>query len=744
MVRKTKSPELHPEVQKTRELYNNLASNHRVWADAFQEDQEFRNGIQWTDPEKDDLDRMGLQPIVNNIVYSAVEQAIAFLTANKPRFQATARENSDTKTAGAISDLLSWIWDISDGSVNFKHVADDYYVGGMGVWAVYHDQDADEGRGEAKITSLDPRTVYITEDAKDRYARDASSIFIRSVMSESQLRAILPNADTVLAEAVDTVESLRPVQGGYSKEKVSEAAVKEKKYIVFDRYTRIMKSRFNISDPPLVMDTTVENLDEFKKKPALVEADPNGELRYVIREEDIAQLVQILGDTVLQQGGQYHFVVMPMDDSGMPIPRPGPENPEEDAAAGYETVPGSTVTVTAVNMGQLIDSQYLTVREIRKQRIQRVYSVGDVLVTDEILELSNYPIVPVMNGWSRDPYPKGEVRQVKLLQKFINRARALFIAHAANAASLKVFMPRGAADAAKVKEELQRVGISVVEYNAEIGEVKFGQPVPLPVELYQLEERGVAAIRDTLGIYPFQGGDPKDAPLTFKGTILMDEMGQRRIKEKLSDMEEGLNQVARVILELVPRIYTKPKVIRLIRPNNIGKETKINYPIYSDVSDKIVDIVNNITQYSYDIVIVSGSTLPSNRWARFEYYMTLFERGVIDRTELLMQTEVVDTEKVLERMSEIMQLQQQLSVAMEEIKKLRGDLQTAERESMHDRKRVEVEKFKTDLHGMKQKAAATAQVFEARLGDELTNAKVMVAGASREAIKSYRGKSKSK
>ena len=46
-------------------------------------------------------------------------------------------------------------------------------------------------------------------------------------------------------------------------------------------------------------------------------------------------------------------------------------------------------------------------------------------------------------------------------------------------------------------------------------------------------------------------------------------------------------------------------------------------------------------------------------------------------------------------MAQLQSMNQQLQ---EQVKKLSGDLQTSERESVNSRKRVETEKFKTQLH----------------------------------------------
>jgi hypothetical protein len=129
--------------------------------------------------------------------------------------------------------------------------------------------------------------------------------------------------------------------------------------------------------------------------------------------------------------------------------------------------------------------------------------------------------------------------------------------------------------------------------------------------------------------------------------------------------------------------------------------------------------LNDVTVGRYDVVVISGSTLPVNRWARFEYYMELYKGGIIDQVEVLKQTEVADQEGVLERMDQIKMLTQQLIATQQELKNVKGDLQTASRESVHAQKRVEVEKFKGELGGMKNKMDSATQIYQSRLTDEL-------------------------
>jgi hypothetical protein len=173
-----------------------------------------------------------------------------------------------------------------------------------------------------------------------------------------------------------------------------------------------------------------------------------------------------------------------------------------------------------------------------------------------------------------------------------------------------------------------------------------------------------------------------------------------------------------VAIQMIQQLYTNEKIFRVVNPNNSLTEYIVNKKLVDDKTKEIA-VMNDITVGQYDVIVVAGSTLPSNRYAELEFYMDAYQKGIVDRTEVLKKTEVFDVEGVLQRTDEIAQLQQQLQQASEQVKKLTGDLQTRDREAVNLRKKVEVEKFKGDLDKTQNKAGAAASVFEKRLDDEL-------------------------
>ena len=218
---------------------------------------------------------------------------------------------------------------------------------------------------------------------------------------------------------------------------------------------------------------------------------------------------------------------------------------------------------------------------------------------------------------------------------------------------------------------------------------------------------------------------------TYKATISIDEFGQRKMKSKLADIEAALTRLAQVAIPLMQQLYTSRKIFRVVNPNNSLSEYVINKKLVDDKSGEI-KIINDITVGKYDVIVVTGSTLPSNRYAELEFYMDAYQKGIIDRQEVLKKTEVFDMEGVMQRTDMIAKLQSQLEQAGQQIKQLKGDLQTRDREAVNLRKKVEVEKFKGDLDQVSNKAKSAVTLYEKRLDDSLSTIKTQIQDAAKK------------
>lgn len=711
------------EVQLTQDLLSDYSSARQNWIKQAVEDNEFRNGKQWTDDQVTALRKRAQEPLVVNVVYSAVEQAKAMLTANNPKFQSTARENSDAKVGRMFSDLMAYVWDSSNGNVELKQSIDDYYVMGMGAMMAYIDPEADFGAGEVKVQAINPLELFIDPSSKDPFCRDAAHIIVGKIVSETQLISMYPEFESVIRESSETSylntvsesrHSLYSEDVTMKRRQTGSSITGEREIELFERYTKVKNPYFKIYDPRSNDEKVLNEVEyeEYKQEPVIVVSNAEGETIYTDKQNvtTYTQIIQELGSS------KFHLMMDPQ--TGQNVPMAGEEH--------SGSIPNSTTTIDLLTKGDLIESKEIMVNEIEVTNVQQCVSVGDHQLYMVDLPIEEYPIVPFMNGFNRNPYPMSDVRLVKGLQEYVNKIRSLIVAHASSSTNVKLLIPRGSMNKANLEAEWGKAGTAVIEFDPELGQPIVAAPVPLPNELYKNEADARADIERILGIYALMQGDQGGAPQTYKGTIALDEYGQRRIKSKRDDIEECINQLAKVVVSLIQYVYTDQKVFRLMQPNNRPTEIQINHPLYDDVGN-LMGKVNDITIGKYDVIVLSGSTLPSNRWARFEYYMQLYSSGLIDQIEVLKQTDVADMEGVLERVGQMKQMQQQVQAQAEQIKDLKGDLQTAQRESLHDRKRVEVKEFEKKLAKAEAKVEMAAKLYQTRLADDLKLAKEDIA-----------------
>ena len=724
--------EIHPDVRQSTDTLSEYASARQKWAKQAIEDNEFRNGKQWDKTQVQILRNRNQEPIVVNVIHSAVEQAKAMLTTNKPRFQSTAREGSDVQTGRIMSDLMSWVWDESDGNAQLKQSIDDYYVKGMGVLQIYVDPNADYGKGEVKIQCIDPLDVYFDPNSRDRYCQDAKCVIIAKKVMRSQLVNLYPDYADIIHRANSTEYISKPTttRFGLLDEQVSSGDLNhqvrdpkmDKELEIIERYTKVKVPYWKTYDPYSNHERVLNNneLNEYRKETAYIivrESDKNAEI--ITGPTQVAATKK----TKDQYTNVYHQ--SKSLDGSMTIEKGvGVSNPNK--------VPNSLVEIKTYTIGALIDEGYIKVVSIFINNIECVVSIGDELMYKITKPIEAFPIIPLMNGFNRNPFPISDVRLVRGLQEYINKIRSLIVAHASSSTNVKLLIPRGSMNKAQLEEEWGKAGTAVIEFDPELGQPIVAGPVPLPNELYKNEEAARQDIERILGIYALMQGDNASAPQTYKGTVAMDEFGQRRIRSKKDDVEGMINHLGKVVLQWIQRIYTSEKVIRLLQPNNAPRETSLNQDIYDSITGEFLYRMNDITVGKYDLIVVSGSTLPTNRWARFEYYMQLLQAGVIDAEEVLTQTDVADMEGVLARRNQVQQLQGQVQGLQGQLQKTQGDLQSAERASVNDRKRVEVMQFEMKLAKAEAKAEMAASLYQSRATDQLNKLRETTRKAEKE------------
>jgi len=642
-------------VKYIKELYRRWTDARKDWDTDARNDIDFYLGNHFSADELDELQTRNQTSVPMDRLYSAIEQFKAIVTSKPPKFSAIAREDSDVRVSKVWQTILEYIWDISDGDETFKQVIHDYAVTGLGYFYAYVDKESDYGRGEVKFTHLNPFRVAVDPNARHRYFDDASGIMVSTIFTKFQLGDLYPE--------------LLEIPEGEDKPLIDSIESE----LDDDDYPSAGNSRTKGSYTPDV----VKDYDfgAGAEKYRLIEYYSKIKVNYYrIANSETGQ------QTIISPEKFQEFINDPIVKRKIKL--------------------------------KLIDFV-----EIPQTRIKLTCILGQIVLYEKILETDIFPIVPVPNIWTNTPYPMSDVRKNKDFQRFLNKVVSLITSHAQASSGLKLLIPQGSVHDI---EELERDWANpnaTIEYDPSFGEPHFPSPQPLASSIMQLPQLIERYIDLNMGIFEMMQGQSEAAPRTYSATMMMEDLGQRRSRSKLRDIEGSLRRLGRCIYNLSKSHYNFEKTFRIVQPNNDLTEYTVNKRLYDDKNQELQAIENDLTVGQFDVRVIGNSTMPSNKWGEWEIYMQAYQAGMIDRFEALKKTEIFDKAGVLQRTDEMAKLQNMLQQAEEQIKNLSGDLQTAQRETVQSNQKVEVEKFKGRLKEVELGQKANSKIQVGRLND---------------------------
>jgi hypothetical protein len=648
-----------PRALQNEELYRQWRDARSEWDTEARKDIDFYLGNHFTNDESDELAQRNQADIPMDRVSSAIEKFKAVLTSRPPAFTITPREDSDVQVANLWRSIMGYVWEKSDGDWQMKQAIQDYAVTGMGYLYAYIDGESDFGRGDVKFTYLDPFRVYASPSSRDRWFSDSDGLILSTILTGEQVVNLYPELnDSIDPETGEEIPGLIREISGFT-------------YDEEDYPSSQNRNSMNVFTPAEVKDK-----DYFEVK------------KYQILERFYKIKVPY-----------YRIIDM--------------QSQEEDILSQEEYLKFASENAEAFEIGAF------TAIEVLQTRVKVCASLGEVVLYEQILNTDEYPIVPLPNIWTSTPYPKSDVSRARPMQRLLNKLWSLALSHAQASAGLKLLVPLGSVDDIDQLEKDWANPNAVIEVDSSQGEPHYPAPQPLAGEFYRLIQQSEFYIDFIFGLPEMMHGFADKAPETVRATERMIALGSERPKSKLRDIEFSINKLGKVIYNLSKGHYTYKKIFRLAQPNNNITEVMANF--YTDVSGAVLDLKKDrhiLDQH--DIRIEPGSTMPSNKYAELSVYLEAFQMGIVDRYEVLKKNpEIFDKEGIMRRTEEKQLMQQQMQAMQEQIKNLQGDLQTAQRESVSDRKRVEVEKFKSRLNEINSESKADRRVQRSKLENEV-------------------------
>ena len=653
------------------ELYRQWRDSRADWDTEARYDIDFFLGKHFTSDESDELQARNQADVPMDRIGPAIEKFKAVLTSRPPAFTVTPREDSDVKLATLWRTVMSYIWENSQGDWQLKEAIHDYAITGMGYMYAYIDPESDFGRGDVKFTYVNPFRVYVSPSTRNRWYDDAEGVILSTILTGEQVVNLYPElGPQVDEESGEMVPGVISQLDAYNEEDYPSAQ---------------NKNSTTVFTPAEVKDSDLYHREKFQ----VLE-------RYYKVKVDYYRVIDMQsGEEVIFDEEEYIQFVE--------------ENRERVESSQYEVIP------------------------VQQSRIKVCATMGQIVLYEAVLHTDVYPIVPLPNIWTETPYPKSDVSRARPMQRLLNKLWSLALSHAQASAGLKLLVPLGSVEDISQLEQDWANPNAVIEIDSSQGEPHYPAPQALASEFYKLIQQCEHYIDFTFGLPEMMHGFAEKAPETVKGTERMIALGTERPESKLRDIEFSINRLGKILYNFSKGHYTYKKIFRLVTANNDITEVMVNY--YDDKTGAILDMKksrHNLAQH--DLRIEPGSTLPTNKWAELGVYMEAFQMGIVDKVEVLKKNpEIFDKEGILRRTEERQQLMQQVQAMQEQIKNLEGDLQTAQRESVHDRKRVEVEKFKSRLADIASDAKSDRRVQLNNLQNKVKLEAEKLANVSKEA-----------
>ena len=682
-----------------RQLYH-LANSwtRKQWEFVNQKGYEFAHDVQLSEAEKKALEDQGMPTFIINRILPVVEMLNFYATANNPRWQAIGTEGSDIDVAAVFSDLADYVWNLSDGNTLYANAVNDAVTKGIGYLLVNVDKDADNGMGEVAIQQPEPFDIYVDPKSRDMLFRDAAFILIRKVLPKNHLIKLFPAFKAKINKAKSDEQSQRSWTA-------RELGQKDQQLFAYNDTTENTTMAFKA-------DGEMDELTEFFELYEKIKVSYVNVFYRIPPDKKTLQAIKQQCDVMLKEQQQEMEVQLLEQQRAMQeAVQKGemlPERYELEIQKAQEMMKAQLEAFYQDCMTKLqseaskIENKIISEKEFNilikdknfeknivdkiqfyGTRIKQCCLAGDQVLYEQVLPetVDEYPLVPLHFKWTGTPFPMSAVAPLIGKQQEINKSHQIMVHNASLGSSLRWMYEEGSIDPETWEKYASSPG-ALLPIRPGVERPTPVLPAPLSSAFFQIVQQGKSDMEYLAGIYSSMMGDAGGASETYRGMLALDEYGTRRIKQWMStSIEPSLKHLGKLVMQFSQATYTAYKRFRLIQPQGIEeqKEQEINIPIYNDMGEAIGKSMD-IATMKFDVRIVSGSTLPVNRWAYLEELKQLMQLGVVDDIAVLAETDIKNKKNIVKRKSLYAQLQGQVQQLSEAVKDKEGTIETLERQ----------------------------------------------------------------
>tara|TARA_Y100001963_G_scaffold160150_1_gene268320 strand:- start:193 stop:2538 length:2346 start_codon:yes stop_codon:yes gene_type:complete len=698
------------------------------WEYINQKGFDFSNDNQLTEEEKLALEEQGMPTFTINRIMPVVEMLNFYATANQPRWNAIGVEGSDSDIAAVFSDMADYIWYGSDGQTLFANAVNDAVTKSIGYLMVTVDKDADNGMGEVKIEQPDPFDIFVDPKSRDILFRDAAYIMIRKLIPKNHLMTLYPDHKSKIKKANNrygnefkyTEKEVEGLRKDFHYKDISESdsidpktAEQDPLVEFFECYEKEKVALMNVfyRIPP-----NPEQMEQMQKQVQVKMMELGKELEVQIEEKKLELNMAVESGKMIQARADLELDKM-MKAHEEQLQAAQQQYMSELQAAATQT---NNVIMTKVQFEKLVDhpgsdviiNNMIDVVAFHKTRIKVTCVAGDQLLYEYYLpeKVDQYPIVPFHYKWTGTPLPISAVSPLIGKQMEINKSHQIMVHNASLGSSLRWLHEEGSLDIDYWEQYASSPG-ALLPVRPGAQPPTPVQPAPLSNAFFSICQEGKADMEHLAGIYSSMQGDTKAQHETFRGMLAIDEYGTRRVKQWLKNaLEPALKEMGIIVMKMSQSVYSANKKFQIVQPSAIqeGKTQEINIPIYNDMGEAIGKSMD-YSKAKFDVRIVSGSTLPVNRWAYLDEMKELMKLGVVDDVAVLAETDLKNKQNIIKRKSIYSQMQGQLQSMEQALKDKEGTIETLERQLVQAGIKGKVMQAEVEINKQKEQIKSDAK-----------------------------------
>lgn len=640
--------------QEIKNLYDNSKTTQRnQWRASSEIAYNFFLGNQLTTEEKEALNKKKMPTFIINKMTPQLELMMYFLTARNPRWQAVGVDETDSQQAEIHGKMAQYVWKISSGQTVLAQVIRDALSKSLGYMKVVIDPDEDDGMGEVKIESEEPWNVVVDPHSRDPFFRDASYMLVAKDLSIEKAEIEFPQ---------------------FSRTQLLNMADNDRDQMLHNWDSPVPSHSFDIDD----------------------DHDRKGEMNQFIKYYELYERRRVPYVRVIMKGEEDVETYIVEKKEWLAIKRE-----EEDMPEGERPI-----------TDRIIDEI-----DFFKPKVFRTECLG-MRITDREIPMpgKHFPLIPLPYRHTGTPYPMSVAMDLVGKQEEINKAHQIMIHHA-NLSSV----PRWLAEQGQITDTADFESNSstpgaVLTYNPAVNGTppQAIQPLPLNNAFYTIAKEGAQDMEYISGMSHYMMGQgDRSGREPYRGLLAQDDFGTRRVRGFATNvLNEFMGIVGTVVDDFAKELYTAEKIIHVANPDD---PELIERHVVNEVTEEGVNAFFSEKSTKYNIMFVGGSTLLVNRWAELEQMLELYQQNIVDKTSVLMKTDIGNKKAIMQKMDELGQLQGMLEQAQEQIDELEKNNEILERQIVNTRISAKVSEANVDINAEKES-------FIAKLKDILQDA----------------------